>query len=261
MAWAGARWSLLAGARGRAIKEVCINWDTISFKRLIVMAKFAIERCLPSCDGYIGLLQKSGKVITFIDATRKSKMTGQRLHATEGISFDTIYSKEPQIWKEEDLFGPDWGREVKPPKQFSPGDRVLIRYGKVDYPGQILKWRGWDTYDVRYDSGEKEAGFPRSRLTWIPPLQKSPKKFDSSGDMGWPLIVVPIRHGATSLGVICVDGCDREPRGRLDEDVPEAGVMDFLKAIGKEIGCAIVHRVLIHDVLHLTYFWNGGFVS
>jgi Ca2+-dependent lipid-binding protein len=238
------------------LKKLCNHWEKVSFKRLVVTARYILERCLPSTDAYIGFLQKGGRVISYVESTRHSKMTGQRLRAGEGMAFFSIYDMKPQVLHEEDTAVPPR------PARMQAGDRVLIRYGRTNFPGKVLKWATRETYDVLYDSGEKEAGVPSARLTWVPPVKPLPYKFATSGKLGWPFVCVPVRHGSIGLGekqsrevckprhsvkcvpvlcagVIGVDGFENMEKGREDEKHPEEGVVNFLCTIGSLIGTAI----------------------
>lgn len=177
-----------------ALQRICSKWETVPSKRLLVTVRYLLECCLPNCDAYIGLLQQGGRVISYIQATRQSKMIGQRLKAGKGVSFQCIYELNNILLKANYLTPPPQ------PERMASGDRIRIRYGKVAHPGKILRWAGRETYDVLYDSGEKEAGVAVERIIWVPPEPLKPHKFRTSGVFELPFACVPVRNGSTAIG-------------------------------------------------------------
>jgi len=177
------------------LKAICDKWQTVPYKRILASFRYIIERCLPSCDGYLGIVQKGGKAISYIESSRYSKMIGQRLNRGQGVSFDAVLELKSLVFQEKDF-------DVPPtPNRFQPGDTCRIRYGRVFYPGKIVRWAGQGSYDVIYDlNDEKEAAVKADRIIWVPPCKRVPYKFPTAGQLGYPYVCVPVRHGSAVIG-------------------------------------------------------------
>ncbi|RLN83133.1 hypothetical protein BBJ28_00006250 [Nothophytophthora sp. Chile5] len=57
--------------------------------------------------------------------------------------------------------------------------------------------------------------------------------------LSFPNIFIPLFHEDCAVGVLSVDSFERVPKGRRDEAHPEAGVLEFLSALGKLLASAI----------------------
>ena len=120
-------------------------------------------------------------------------MTGNILKRDEGISFDVYDSLETISLKVE---------ENDKVKLLRDNSSISILYGNHKYPGTIIRSRGHEMYDVRYNIDMKaEAAVPLSRIA----PSNVAFRMKTFGPVELPVICVPLRHRSKAVGVLCVD--------------------------------------------------------
>jgi hypothetical protein len=95
--------------------------------------------------------------------------------------------------------------------------------------GKILKNRGHDKYDVKYDCDNKvEAGVDISRI--IP--SSFAFRMKAYGKAEYPFVCVPLRHKNKAIGVIGIDTFNAVPKTPAIPH-PEPELLSFLETVGK----------------------------
>lgn len=237
-----------------------------------------ISNVLPGCRAYIGVLQPGGDTLLYESATANSSMAGRELIRGEGVSFSCLDDPDGQtrVVSHCDRVGPTATGPPKPPSVAASatvggaskpsnllvGDLVEVWYASSWLPGTVLKDRGHQCYDVRYeDYRETEVGVPRWRLKELVTFEHLDVKVSwdhhvgsaeqdrhdkQRGDGGvekddvnnrgkswpWPFVCVPLRSAGNRVGVLGVDGWAGVQLGRPEETHPEKAVLGFLKEAG-----------------------------
>ena len=102
----------------------------------------------------------------------------------------------------------------------APGLAVDVKYGRRWFKAVVERGRGRGCFDVRFATGEREAGVPSARIR--PPARAVPAALPVSGlPHGWPFVAVPLLHGATPVGALGADSFERVPRSHDREEQPE----------------------------------------
>jgi hypothetical protein len=140
--------------RKRSFRETLKYLETILFENRNSSTKEMcdhfvnnIRQNLLRADIYVGLLQSGGAdSLEYISCNSTSKMLGRKLKRKEVISYEIMETLQSLIFDNQDL-------DKK--KMLYDGATVGILYGKKEYSGKIVKFRGHDLYDVRYDFDNK----------------------------------------------------------------------------------------------------------
>lgn len=234
-----------------------------------------ISTALPGCRAYIGELQPGGEKIIYRSCTANSRMRERVLRRGEGVSFACLDDPDGQVR----LIRHHGSVALKtsgPPRQASPGceagmtkpstistsDSVEVWYASSWLAATVLRDRGHECYDVRYDDfGETEAGVPRWRLRKVVRLEhldvktswddtededrdqqgwqrenvidndkgKEGKRYES---WPWPFVCVPLRSASNRVGVLGIDGWVRVHLERPEDTLPEKSAVSFLRQAG-----------------------------
>jgi hypothetical protein len=124
-------------------------------------------------------------------------MEGKTLRRGKGVSFDVIDYLTTLIISPDDL---------KKTNKLFEGAFVDVLYGKKAYRAVLLKNRGHEKYDIRYDIDRKvEAGVDISRITPI----HTAFRIKIFGNVQFPFVCVPIRHREKCIGVLGVDTIEK----------------------------------------------------
>jgi hypothetical protein len=187
-------------------------------------------------DIYIGFLKSGCQAIEYIACNDNSKMLGKVLKRGEGISFDVIDNSQTLIFSNTDL-------DKK--KQLNEGSLIGILYGKKQYTGKLIKFRGHDKMDVRYDCDQKiEAGVDITRV--IPMNIAFRIKLFPKAKL--PFICIPIKNRSKTFGILGVDNIDEEcllvekeglAVGEKGELIVDDDLKIFLEQLGKILGSYI----------------------
>ena len=189
-----------------------------------------MSKVLPKVDIYMSLLQKGGQDAKYVATSKNSKMKGRVLKQGSGVTFDCLNSRmetKPN-GREEKHPTTVVKYEPKPnvePHRLEAGTPVNVKYGKLNFKAKIVKFTGFETYEVIYESnGRKEVGVIRERITvrWHEEVEVF--RFNDNPKLnGWPFVAVPLRKGQTVVGFIGTDDFDNCSKGREDELQPEDG--------------------------------------
>lgn len=235
-----------------------------------------ITTVLSGCRAYIGELQPGGEKIVYRSCTANSCMRERVLRRGEGISFACLDDPEGQV-RLIRHHGPVAPKTSEPPRQTSLGcevgmtkpstistsDSVEVWYASSWLAATVLRDRGHECYDVRYDDfGETEAGVPRWRLrkmvrfehldvktSWDDTEEgdgrdrqewKGKSAFDDEKGKGgksydswpWPFVCVPLRSASNRVGVLGIDGWARVHLERPEDTLPEKSAVSFLRQAG-----------------------------
>ena len=137
------------------------------------------------------------EILVYNACSKGSNMVGNILKRGEGISFDVFDSLESIALRKSDNDKKSYLRDNSP---------VTVLYGKAEYSGTIVKFRGHEMYDVRYTIDKKiEAGVSVSRLI---PVNVA-FRMRPFGPIDLPVLCVPLRHRSKAVGVLCVDSMAR----------------------------------------------------
>ena len=225
-----------AAARFYALHRVsllCTN-PLVSIVDLEADVLIQAERCLPSCNIYLGLLQSGGDNISMPGYDECRAHQSSVFECLPPTSSDSLVLRAPFRGK---------------PTSFIPGTRVQVKYGKLWYAAVIQTDRGHLKYDVTYDLKdwmgrcEQEAGVSIERLRCVPVDRPTTLPYiisaaiAESSDRVWPVIIVPL---GCQKGIICVDSWSNE---NVEPSHDESHVLNFLRTVGSQLGTAVDDRI------------------
>ena len=147
-------------------------------------------------------------LLEYTAASRFSQMKGQALTRYQGVTFGAINTRLPIVVDVPHTYG-----DLSPPPAVDV--RVDVQYGRRWYPATIVRDRGRGCFDVHYDTGEKEAGVPLSRLRSHTKVIPVVHTFDGIEPNGWPFVCVPLlvgKDGEAVVGVLAIDTFDEMPK-------------------------------------------------
>ncbi|CAM9411475.1 unnamed protein product, partial [Laminaria digitata] len=276
-----------AAARALALKNLSVvcSDSTVSGRNAQSKVLEAISAVLPGCRAYIGVLQPGGDALLYESATVNSRMRGRVLHRGEGISFTCLDHPDERIrvihYRESmtsETKGPPQPRSLLEAggkvggeecqlSKIVVGDAVRVWYASSWLSATVLRDRGHQCYDVRYDNfKETEAGVPRWRLQeivtsdhlnvkvdWSWSSSSSPKDAtdnvhqtkannnrDDEESWPWPFVCVPLRGGGSNrVGVLGVDGWSGVQLENPQGVHPEKAVFGFLEEAGSLLAAAL----------------------
>jgi hypothetical protein len=189
----------------------------------------------------MSLLLSGGQDIKYVASTRSSKMKGRTLSHNKGITFDCLDSEKVIVSEKP--------KKNVEPKRLSPGTTVKVKYGKLTFPATIVKFSGFEQYEVLYDYDErKEVGVQRDRITVVWPQRRELYKFsDNPKKNGWPFVCCALSKGKTVVGFCGIDGFEKQPKGRADESQPEVGIIEYVREATKFLGTALFEVSIPRD--------------
>lgn len=214
----------------RSIVQKLFDWNSLPLEKLCFNAIDFIKNELHGANMYIGLLEIGGKTINFCSASFRSQMEGNTLKRGEGISFGVIDSLITFILKPGDV----------DKTKFLKEDAVVdVMYGRKRFRSKILRVRGHEKYDVRYDVDRKtEAGVDISRIIPIDAAFEV-KVFAKST---FPYLCIPLRTKNKALGVVGVDGIGKIPTSPWVTH-PDPDLVTFLESFANIVASHIdTHR-------------------
>ena len=220
------------------VKQLCARWRRVLPINLIQWTLDELQNCLPKCDIYMSLLELGGEDAKYVATSKTSKMKGRVLSHNKGVTFQCLDSDKVVVFEEP--------RPNEEPRRLPEGTCVNVKYGKLFFPAKIVKFRGFEQYDVVYDANNrKETGVQRDRITVIWPEKCRVYNFpDNPKANGWPYICCAIAKGRTVVGFCGIDGFESQPKGRQDELQPEQGIVDYVQQASKYLGVALFeHRM------------------
>jgi hypothetical protein len=227
----------------KSLESILLETRNLSLQEIYHVFLSNIPQKWFRADIYIGLLKSGGQALDFLACNENSKMLGKSLKKGEGISFDIIDNNASLVFNAHDL-------DKK--KQLSENCLIGIMYGKKQFTGKLLKFRGHEKYDVRFDVDQKvEIGVDISRII---PLNKAFKiKLFPKAKL--PYIGIPIRNRSKCFGILGIDNIDNEclidelqPVSKDSSVAPTGPSIDedlkiFLEQLGKLLGNAIDLKV------------------
>lgn len=281
-----------AAARALALKNLSVVCSDLTVPGRVAQRKVleAISAVLPGCRAYIGVLQPGGDTLVYESATVTSRMRRRVLRRGEGVSLACLDDPEEQIRvihhresATSTTVGAPHPRSLLEAgarmgecqlSKIVAGDAVKVWYASSWLSATVLRDRGHQCFDVRYDSfRETEAGVPRWRLQevvtadhldvkveWISHDDaengQQPKVTndvigtnDGVNESGkheeswpWPFVCVPLRGGSNRVGVLGVDGWSGVQLGHPQGVHPEKAVFAFLEEAGSLLAAALYNE-------------------
>lgn len=171
-----------AAARALALKRLSVTCSdsTVPGRDAQNEVLKEISSVLPGCRAYIGVLQSGGDALLYESATGNSRMRGRVLHRGEGVSFECLDDPNERIrvihhreTPASMTTGAPQPRSIEAEagigecqlSKIVVGDAVKVWYASSWLAATVLRDRGHQCFDVRYDKfRETEAGVPRWRL-------------------------------------------------------------------------------------------------
>jgi hypothetical protein len=213
-------------------RRICNQWALTGAKELQTGVLRLLQQNLRGADIYLGMMQPGGDVIQYGIVSRLSRMSGQRLNRGEGASFQAVEGGTPIVVYSPDSY--DMG-DIK----LVQGLAVDVRYGKRWFGAKITRPRGRDFYDVRFDTGEREAGVPADRIRAKRPVIPRVHTFEGIAPNGWPFVCVPLLNGKLPVGICGIDNFEKVPKSHHLEKHPEQGMAEFLLSCASYLGEAL----------------------
>lgn len=172
-------------------------------------------------------------------------MKGRTLAHNKGITFDCLDSEK--------IIVSEKPKKNIEPKRLSPGMNVEVKYGKLMFPATIVKFCGFEQYEVLYGDRRKEVGVHRNRITVVWPERRELYKFpDNPKRNGWPFVCCSLSKGKTVVGFCSIDGFENQPKGRTDEAQPEVGIIDYVRDASKFLGTALFEVRMGSSTMHIA---------
>lgn len=217
------------------ITSMCLD-HVVAVRKLIPALQTRVSQCFPQSCVRLGYLELGGDRITIQGKAEHRQNKSLEFDCLPPVSCVSLVVSNPAKFQQ---------------KEYLPGTRVHVRYGKMWYLAVIHLNRGHLTYDVTYDLKDWmgrpvcEAAVPIARLKHIPARQfrglrqcQSKVKSTVHDDIRcWPYLLVPLgcMRGILYLGSWAITS----PEPSFDE----LDIIGFLQTIGVSLGIAMDDKV------------------